>query len=557
MSDFFSGVRGAEMPSVVWNSGPLPPAGGLPAPLHDTPDARINYNSTLLGDLTPYAYGEPGYLSSQTAYLNIPHKLQKLIPLLHLPALNREGTFELSHPVDDGDIAFVVRMNRHSVFCNGINYDSPLRKNGLGAAIDCFVNLPTLNYILFGVYTTLHCPAEERNDNVECWKQFLGSLDMDADALAGKTWKETLGVIVRDKIKPFGIVRGSEKQGGQTEATLSPVTWTAAFVVNLVIDGKEDNVLNIWHENELGAGDDLILRWAQVDCKDVPLSFTLNHYYKKVVRENVHRGWKNKTRGGCYFLVPDVFTLNLRLDNKNYEKNFLWQTHGFWHIARTQIQCSRYNVAGNIFFDDCTNLLRGVPIEVTFQPMYMRGLGPDYFEDPVTRVSLVAEAVAEGPSSLFLESLVRPVPSQAAASPPAPSQPAPNLRDSMRRRAMHVAGLRVSTQEPVPLPSLRVSRQEPVALPSLRVSTQAPVELPKAEPTTVRVTTGAGGAGSINIQEAARLLAQTSPLDDPNPKAGKGPVQRKRAAPDAGGTKGVLLRDDGVAQPETGRLLPQ
>ena len=67
------------------NSGPLPPTGGLPAPLHDTADARINYNSTLLGDLNPYAYGEPGYLSSQVSYVNQPHRIQKIIPPLRLP----------------------------------------------------------------------------------------------------------------------------------------------------------------------------------------------------------------------------------------------------------------------------------------------------------------------------------------------------------------------------------------------------------------------------------------------------------------------------------------
>ena len=85
MSDFFAGVHGAKFPEVVMNSGPLPPSDGLPAPLHDTADARINYNSTLLGNLDPYAYGEPGYLSSQVSYVNQPHRIQKIIPPLRLP----------------------------------------------------------------------------------------------------------------------------------------------------------------------------------------------------------------------------------------------------------------------------------------------------------------------------------------------------------------------------------------------------------------------------------------------------------------------------------------
>ena len=80
--------------------------GGLPKPLHDTPDARINYNSSLLGDLEPYAYGEPQYLSSQTSYLNIPSKVQKIVPLLYLPDLDKVDSFRLNHPIDDGDIVF-------------------------------------------------------------------------------------------------------------------------------------------------------------------------------------------------------------------------------------------------------------------------------------------------------------------------------------------------------------------------------------------------------------------------------------------------------------------
>ena len=86
MGDFFGGLRsGIQFPQVVMNQGPLPGAGGLPQPLHEQPDARINYGSSLLGNLTPYAYGEPGYLSSQNAYLNIPHKIQKIVPVVLVP----------------------------------------------------------------------------------------------------------------------------------------------------------------------------------------------------------------------------------------------------------------------------------------------------------------------------------------------------------------------------------------------------------------------------------------------------------------------------------------
>eukprot|EP00960_Hanusia_phi_P060205 764435-Hanusia_phi.AAC.1 len=94
MSDFFGGLNGIRKPEVVMDSGPLPPtdASGLPFGLNGTTDARINYNSTLLGDLQPYAYGEPSRLSTQSSYLNIPHRMQKIVPMLYLPPLDMNST---------------------------------------------------------------------------------------------------------------------------------------------------------------------------------------------------------------------------------------------------------------------------------------------------------------------------------------------------------------------------------------------------------------------------------------------------------------------------------
>ena len=118
MSDFFSNLYGGiRQPDVVMNGGPLPPnstAGSkYPEGFNGTPDARIDYASSLLGDVDPYAYGEANRLSTQTAFLNVPHRTQRIIPSLNLPEAqlwNSGGSFfTLSHQVDDGDIAFVIR----------------------------------------------------------------------------------------------------------------------------------------------------------------------------------------------------------------------------------------------------------------------------------------------------------------------------------------------------------------------------------------------------------------------------------------------------------------
>ena len=274
---FFSGLSGVRFPEVVMNKGPLPGTGGLPTPLHDTPDGRINHNSSLLGDLEPYAYGEPGYLSSQSSYLNIPHKIQKIVPFLFLP--NPDGTdlFRLNHSVDDCDIAFTMRLDRNSEFCNGLS-NRNVQLSGLGTAIDPMINLCTLNYLLAGMQICTELPNLR-----EQWDKLLRQLDkfFPGDATRHYNFAD-LKRVVRHLIRPFGIAHGSEKQGGQHEGSHSAGTWPVSFVVSLTLDGKDANVLNIWSNHDVEAGSDLVLR-----LKPVPIppggKYTLDHWGKSLV----------------------------------------------------------------------------------------------------------------------------------------------------------------------------------------------------------------------------------------------------------------------------------
>lgn len=404
MGDFFGGLRsGIQFPQVVMNQGPLPGSGGLPAPLHETPDARINYGSSLLGDLTPYAYGEPGYLSSQNAYLNIPHKIQKIVPVVYLPEARRpaKDLVDVSHPVDDADIAFVLRLNRNSMFCTGLK-NSAMRRAGLGTAIDPLINLCTLNYILSG----MQMGVDNTSDNL--WVELLMNLDKERfgrhagggrDYVANPIKLSDIIHVVRSCIRPFGIVRGSEKQGGQDQATISPATWPVSFIVSLTIDGKEANVLNIWHHHELHAGNDLVLR-----LKPMPVRpYTLNHYYKSVKRQT----WDGQTvapvNGYVWQLVPDLLTLeapgktdvakmdsifrgwpvdltlidlNPRLTNPpsgsrvgRIQDSVPWQELGYWHVGRSQIQTGKYGEE-EYWHNDLANNLRTNHLDITFQPIF-------------------------------------------------------------------------------------------------------------------------------------------------------------------------------------------
>jgi hypothetical protein len=408
MGDFFGGLRsGIQFPQVVMNQGPLPSSGGLPQPLHEQADARINYGSSLLGDLTPYAYGEPGYLSSQNAYLNIPHKIQKIVPVVYLPEAKcpARDIIDLSHPIDDGDIAFVLRLNRNSMFCTGLKNGS-MRRAGLGTAIDPFVNLCTLNYILSGMQLGV------TNDPSNLWIELLQNLD-DArfgkqggagrDYTANPVNLNDIIHVVRHCIRPFGVTRGSEKQGGQDEATISPATWPVSFVVSLTIDGKESNVLNIWHHHDMSAGADLVLRLKLMPIRQ----YTLNHYYKGVKRQAWDKATIPSMQGPngmthVWQVVPDLLTLeaptekeaeriraisaHLPLQLRTVEL-FLsrlmagvpnapvnqpwtcWQDLGYWHIGRSQIMTGKYGEE-EYWHNDLANSLRTNHLDITFQPMF-------------------------------------------------------------------------------------------------------------------------------------------------------------------------------------------
>jgi hypothetical protein len=373
-------------------------------------DGKINYNSSLLGDLEPYAYGEPGYLSSQTAYLNIPHKIQKIAPSLFLPEPDGTGSFKLNHAIDDGDIAFTMRLDRHSEIVSGLSSKS-LHRSGLGTAIDPMINLCTLNYLLAGIQVCTQLPALRGK-----WDALLHYLDKKKFAgNASRNYNyNDLKHIVRHLIRPFGIAHGSEKQGGQHEGSLAPVQWPVSFVISLTLDGKEANMVNVWHSMDLNAGDDLVLR-----LKRMPLPsngrYTLNHFPKsltdKVFSSNLLAqvaGVMHRPVTHVWQLVPDVFGLDVEdplpanhgLANgfaPIADPDFSWQHEGYWHIARTQVQCRRYGYE-EFYYNDLANNLRTGHVDVTFQPTFyaMPYFAPAHGGGASRVVNLIGESFSSG-----------------------------------------------------------------------------------------------------------------------------------------------------------------
>jgi hypothetical protein len=326
MSDFFSGIySGIQRPDVVMNNGPLPPMsmnGGYPEGFNANPDGKINYTSSLLGDLDPYAYGEAARLSTQAAYLNIPHVAQRIIPSLEMPEAQPfqmgGNFFRLSHQVDDGDVAFVIRamFSPYELVSDKKKYN----RQGILYAIDPVVNLATVNYILHGLQRYGFDKSNHKSWNT-MWialgidQHFSGennfskipfSMDMlntqnELDKInenAQRNHKEALerlyctlkmrvlrrklvDYLIKHVIKPFGIPRGSEKQGGQHQGGNSPVTWPVDFVTAMVIDGKVINLVNFWKHDDINAGDDLVMYVEDRPCTE----YVLSHHPKNAKKQ--------------------------------------------------------------------------------------------------------------------------------------------------------------------------------------------------------------------------------------------------------------------------------
>lgn len=300
--------------------------------------------------------------------------------------------FEISHPVDDSDVAFVMRLDRHSTVCSMMGSKSLASR--VGTNIDAFINLTTLNYLLAGLQLCYVPSWPEKSK----WFDLLHDLDQDRFSTVGhKFCLWDLRYLVRDLIKPFGVVRGSEKQGGQDETGYASSTWPVSFVCNMVLDGHDRNVVNYWHFHDINAGDDLVFRLKPMPIPRGKDGYTLNHYYKRFVQQNFESYYQSefvRTRAThVWQLVPDVFTLEGHAENDEkygepiimspgfeVPKDFIWQEQGFWHIARSQVMVRKYATT-EYYNNDMANQLKVNHLDLTFEPTWTKVPG-ECSEDP-------------------------------------------------------------------------------------------------------------------------------------------------------------------------------
>ena len=365
----FADLAGVRRPEVIMNMGPLP-SQSLPSPYNAHTDARINYGSTLLGDVKPYTYGEPSHLQDQTAFMAIPHKVPKIVPELRLPeARPTDQTFLLSHGIDDGDVAFTIRVNRAA---STIDRMHTFDRMELSHTVDPQINLATVNYLLAGIQRYWNQPERTK------WQQFMVDVDFLGPSTSAKADFSVRDAIrfITDVARPFGVVIGSEKQGGTHEGGTAPITFAVNFITTLAVCGRVENVVHMWREHDMSAGDDLIfhLEWLPLCSADGSMEYVLNHWRKGLIRQRFD--WDAGGRNWGWQLVPAIYS--------NYapprtHEGYDYREHGYWHVARTQVmraaeittKLEPHMKVQKCYHDD-NRFMRGGLLEVTFEPHFVR-----------------------------------------------------------------------------------------------------------------------------------------------------------------------------------------
>lgn len=306
------------------------------------------------------------------------------------------GMFSLAHQVDDGDIAFVIRA-MFSPF-DIVQDKKKFGRQGILYAIDPVVNLSTVNYILHGLlrfgfdkthqhWATLWSVLQLDDSIPRIFNEPISVVMTQLSNLANnpqfprtvanklynnlaevreslqKLRRQVATHIIRYVITPFGVPRGSEKQGGQHQGVVNrAVTWPVDFVTAMIVDGRCINLMNFWRNTDFSSGSDLGLHLVDMSHTD----YVLSHHPKCFKRFNFPQlGHSDKIPQ----LVPGVIS---PMSESQDVRKAVWE-HGYWHIARSQVPMQKYDNSGGVC-NGAHSLTTGSLILCTFAPVWREGL---------------------------------------------------------------------------------------------------------------------------------------------------------------------------------------
>ena len=346
------------MPDVRMNQGPLPSVAGGPVGTDGTPDGVINGTNRLLSGITPYAYGESARMGSDSNYQQVPHRVQYIVPPLHLPSWDSTTTHRVCHVVDNGDLAFVLNTRGRQWFGSSETVTSI----GPGT-LPLFGNLEVVNYILACMQVA---PARAGNAGTgasgkrswtkireHLWKGMFEEDKLDDEDEYLHHMFELVMYSVENLFKPHGVCAGSEHQGGQHEESWAPVQAAVNYTTTMTVDGQNRDLVNYWHEKGVYAGDRLVLRL--VLRKGVKTQeYQLTSYYERPVSATV------TTERAYWQLEPWV----LHADADKVAGRYDYRVTGYWHIAQSFQGRQGSGVRRGV--------PPGAPLQVTFAPVFVR-----------------------------------------------------------------------------------------------------------------------------------------------------------------------------------------
>jgi hypothetical protein len=366
-SQFFSALLSGNIiqpQSLINAGGPLPSIPSTaPAQYHAIPDGKINppeQSRLLQGGLQDfiYAYGpNPSRITTQTQ-MNIPNKVQLIIPKIFIPsALSDGSTYQdpiLEHAISDGDFVFSLKMNRDMVGMGTQSY--VVYPQGYTDRAVKLVNLATANYILWGLQV-----GANYNGGGRMWKTFFSHLCKSKVPSFDESVPEELDRIwyfIKTYLAPYGVQHGSDKQGGQHEGSKTRVVTTNAtdYVSSFAVEGKILKMNNLWRAFDVNENDDLVLALRYMPPQQSNIHFVLSSSNRSTRNERapVNRGW--------WYLNPEVLEHKTLIDTPHI------------HVGRSQKMISAFTQ--NSFGMDMPSWnarasMHGPPLEVTLETSFI------------------------------------------------------------------------------------------------------------------------------------------------------------------------------------------